>query len=206
VFIFTIFSTIGKGSNPDTDKEILLMKRIKQKEEGALKELYGLYNQLLLGLILPIVKNKEEAEDVLQEVFVNIWQKAHTFDGTRGNVYSWLVTLSRNKAIDRIRSKDYKTQKKASKTVSDPSFILEGDKYDPLETSIFSERAEIVKKALEKIPEKQSTVIRIAYYQGMTQSEISEQLNIPLGTVKTRTRQGMIKLSSILETFIHPNE
>ncbi len=179
------------------------MKRIKQKEEGALKELYGLYKRLLLGLILPIVKNKEEAEDVLQEVFVNIWQKAHTFDETRGNVYSWLVTLSRNKAIDRIRSKDYKTQKKASTTVSDPSFILEGDKYDPLETTIFSERAEIVKKALEKIPKKQSTVIRIAYYQGMTQSEISEQLDIPLGTVKTRTRQGMLKLSSILESFIH---
>jgi RNA polymerase sigma-70 factor (ECF subfamily) len=182
------------------------MKRIKAKEAGALKELYGLYNRLLFGMILPIVKNKEEAEGVLQEVFVNIWQKAHTFDETRGNVYSWLVTLSRNKAIDRIRSKDYNTQKKASVTLDDPSITLEGDKSDPLETTIYSDRAEIVKKALAEIPEEQCEVLKIAYYEGLTQSEISERLDIPLGTVKTRTRQGMIKLKNLLESFIQRYE
>lgn len=202
MIIFTIFSTIGENASSDADRELQLMKRIKAKDADALNEFYDIYNQLLFGLILPIVKNKREAEDALQEIFVKIWQKAHTFDETRGNVYSWVITLARNKAIDRIRSKDYNTQKKASVTIDDPSFTLEGDNYDPLETTIFSERAEIVKKALAKIPKEQSQVIKIAYYQGMTQSDISEYLDIPLGTVKTRTRQGMIKLKNILESLI----
>ena len=157
-------------------------------------------------MVISVVKKKEEAEDVLQEVFITIWQKASTFNKERGNVYSWLVTMARNKAIDRIRSKDYKTQKKATNDVDASGFFLEGDKYDPLETTIFSDRTELVKKALAEIPEDQSKVLNIAYYQGLTQREISEQLDIPLGTVKTRMRQGMIKLKDILGQYISYND
>lgn len=182
------------------------MQKIKAKDADALKKLYNLYHRLLFGMILSIVKKREEAEDVLQEVFVTIWEKAHTFNEKRGNVYSWLVTVTRNKAIDRIRSKGYKTQKKASVSIDEPDFTLEGDKFDPLETTIYSNRAELVKNALDEIPENQREVLKIAYYRGMTQSEISEHLEIPLGTVKTRTRQGMIKLKNILESFIQQND
>ena len=202
MIVFTILAAIGKMKHANSDDELDLMKRIKAKDADALEELYDLYNRLLFGMIISIVKKREEAEDVLQEVFVKIWEKASTFKENRGNVYSWIVTLTRNKAIDRIRSKGYKTQKKASHLVDEPDFTLEGDHYDPLETTIFSDRAELVKKALEQIPEKQSEVIKIAYYKGMTQSEISDHLDIPLGTVKTRTRQGMIKLKRILGEFI----
>ncbi|HKL18090.1 MAG TPA: sigma-70 family RNA polymerase sigma factor [Halalkalibaculum sp.] len=205
MIIFTILAAIGKAAHLGADDEVELMKRIKARDEEALAELYDLYNRLLYGMIISIVKKREEAEDVLQEVFIKIWESASTFDEERGNVYSWLVTLARNKAIDRIRSKDYKTQKKASQDVDAPEFFLKGDKFDPLETTIFSDRTELVKRALDKIPESQSEVLKIAYYRGLTQREISEQLEIPLGTVKTRMRQGMIKLKDILGEFISYN-
>lgn len=204
--IFNLIVALGAYSGRGATDEQALMKRIKAGDTKALEELYDLYKSLLFGMIVSIVKKREEAEDLLQEVFMKIWEKAYTFDEERGNVYSWIVTLTRNKAIDRIRSKGYKTQKKASKSVDEPEFSLEGDKFDPLETTIFSDRAELVKQALEEIPDKQRQVIEVAYYDGMTQSEISEHLDIPLGTVKTRTRQGLIKLKNILEDHISRNE
>ncbi len=206
MIIFTILAAVGKPFHSGSDKETELMRRIKAKDSEAISELYELYNRLLFGMIISVVKKREEAEDVLQEVFVKIWQKAHTFDEDRGNVYSWIVTLARNKAIDRIRSKGYKTQQKASVDVDAPEFSLEGETHDPLETTIYSDRAELVKKALAEIPESQSQVLKIAYDQGMTQSEISDHLDIPLGTVKTRMRQGMIKLKDILGEVIVQNE
>lgn len=201
MIIFTILATIGKAYR-NSDDEIELMKRIKARDADALEELYDLYKRLLFGMVISIVKKREEAEDVLQEIFVTIWNKADSFNEDKGNVYSWIVTLARNKAIDRVRSKGYKTQQKQSVSIYEPFFSLEGDKYDPMETTIFSDRAELVKKALTEIPDSQSEVIKIAYYRGMTQSEIADYLDIPLGTVKTRTRQGLIKLKHILEDYI----
>ncbi|HEX6981851.1 MAG TPA: sigma-70 family RNA polymerase sigma factor [Balneolaceae bacterium] len=202
MLIFTLLAAIGKVMHGNSDDERQLMMRIKSRDPDALEELYDLYKRLLYGMVISIVKTREEAEDVLQEIFVKIWNKAGSFDENRGNVYSWIVTLARNKAIDRLRSKGYKTQQKASVSIHEPLFTLEGDKFDPLETTIFSDRAELVKKALNEIPDSQKEVIEIAYYKGLTQSEIADQLNIPLGTVKTRTRQGMMKLKTILSEFI----
>ena len=205
MIIFSILAAISKATS-DGDEEFELMKRIKANDAEALSELYDLYNHLLYGMILSIVKTKPEAEDVLQEVFVKIWQKADSFKPKRGNVFSWIVTLTRNGAIDRIRSKGYKTQQKASADINNPAVILETDHYDPLETTIFSDRARLVKKALNEIPAKQCKVLKIAYYRGLTQAEISDHLEIPLGTVKTRMRQGMLKLKDILEEQIQIDE
>lgn len=202
MIIFTILATIGKMRHGNTDDEIELMRRIKARDADALEELYELYNRLLFGMVISIVKKREEAEDLVQEIFVKVWNNADSFNEDRGNVYGWIVTLARNQAIDRIRSKGYKTQQKQSVSIHNPLFSLEGDHHDPMETTIFSDRAELVKKALEQIPEEQSEVIKIAYYREMTQSEIADYLSIPLGTVKTRTRQGMIKLKRILGEFI----
>src|SRR5699024_1276397 len=172
----------------------------------ALAQLYDLYKGLLFGLIMTVVKNREVAEDLLQEVFMKIWEKAPTFQQKKGNVYSWIVTLTRNQAIDHIRSKGYKTQQKASVTTESPSINLEGEYTDPLESTIFADRAKLVKKALKEIPKKQRKVLEIAYYQGFTQSEIATQLDIPLGTVKSRMRQGMMKLKDILGTVVQADE
>lgn len=203
MIIFTLLATIGKITHGSSDDEIELMKRIQQRDTEALEELYNLYKRLLFGMVISIVKKREEAEDLLQEIFIQIWSKADSFNPDRGNTYSWIVTVAHNKAIDRIRSKGYKAQKKQSVSIHEPLFSLEGDKHDPMETTIFSDRAELVKKALDEIPEKQRNVIKIAYYRGLTQTEIADHLDIPLGTVKTRTRQGMIKLKRILGEYIN---
>lgn len=201
MILLTLLTTIGKATHQNADDEIELMKRIQARDDDALEELYDLYKCLLLGVILSIVKKREEAEDILQEIFVKIWEKADSFDQERGNVYSWIVRLARNKAIDHIRSK----QKKQSASTPKPFFSLEDDTYDPMETTMFSDRTELVKKALDEIPEKQHEVIKIAYYRGLTQSQIAGHLGIPLGTVKTRTRQGMMELKRILREFISPH-
>lgn len=202
MIIFNVIAALGSYSHKNSRDELALMTLIKAGDETALEQLYDIYKSLLFGMIISVVKKRETAEDVLQEVFMQIWEKAHHFDEDRGNVYSWIVTLTRNRAIDQIRSKSYKTGQNTSNSVNEPGFSLEGDTYDPLETTIFSDRAELVKKALNEIPEKQREVIKVAYFGGMTQSEISDHLGIPLGTVKTRTRQGLIKLKNILEDHI----
>jgi len=183
---------------PESDDQIILMKRIKERDEQSLGKLYKTYRRLLFGMIFSIVKSREEAEDLLQEVFVTIWEKARTFDESRGNVSSWIVTMARNKAIDRIRSEGYKARQKVTQYVHDREFAHESDNFDPLETIVLSERTTLVKQALKEIPEIQSEVLKIACYRGMTQSEISIHLDIPLGTVKSRMRQGMINLKDIL--------
>jgi len=198
VIILLILSLLNHIKNSDSDDGNELMKKIKAKDQKALAELYDLYGHLLYGLIFSILKKRTEAEDLLQEVFVNVWEKATSFDPERGNAYQWLVTLTRNKAIDRIRSKNYKSQKKEETDIELPDIPLTGDQRSPLESTILKERAEKVKKALLEIPEKQRQVIQIAYFRGLSQSEIAKHLDIPLGTVKTRTRQGMLKLKELL--------
>lgn len=206
MIIFNLLIALGETPHSGSGEEKKLMKRIKARDPKALEQIYDLYKALLFGMILSIVKNREEAEDVLQEVFLKIWEKAGTFDEERGHVYSWIIRLSRNKAIDRIRSKGYKMQQKASVRIDESRFTPEDNESDPLETTIFSDRADLVKKALEEIPEAQREVITIAYYRGMTQSEIADYLDLPLGTIKTRTRMGMIKLKKILEDFISQHD
>ena len=177
--------------------EAELISKIKQRDEKALAKLYDHYAKLLYGFILSIVKKQEEAEDVLQELFVQIWEKSSTFDVARGSVYTWLVTLARNRAIDRTRSKQFRLQ---DRTVSDIAFekISHPDDHSPFDSVVMQERAQLVRHALQSLPIEQQEVIRIAYFGGYSQSEIAAELNLPLGTVKTRIRQGMKKLQSHL--------
>lgn len=205
MIIFTLLAAIGRASSNNSE-EVDIMRRIKNKDEQALSELYDLYNRLLYGMIFSIVKSKPEAEDILQEVFIKIWKKAGSFNQQRGNVFSWIVTLTRNRAIDRTRSKGYKNQQKTTGDINSPAINLKSEHYDPLETTILADRSELVNQALSEIPEKQCKVLEIAYYRGLTQSEISDKFEIPLGTVKTRMRQGMIKLKDILEAQIQTDE
>lgn len=202
--LFFILSTIGKILTKDEERDRDIMARIKARDSAALSELYDHYNRLLFGLILSILKKREEAEDTLQEVFTTIWEKAEQFDLERGTVYTWIVSLTRNKSIDRLRSKVYKEQKKQSTSLDDEDvfYPLYSKETDPLEKTIFNDRAGIVRNALEQLSDKQRKVLQVAYYNGMTQSEISEEYDIPLGTVKTRMRDGMIKLRELLEKEI----
>lgn len=192
------FAAIASDSYSNSADEIKLIERIQRKDTDAFEELYDLYKRPLFGLILSIVKNRKEAEDLLQEVFVTVWEKATAFNTEKGNVYSWLVALTRRMAIDYIRS-DRVLKRKNTDTIHTGY-------YDPFQTTIYSDRTELVKKALTNIPEEQLEVLKIAYYRGMTQQEIADSLNVTRKTVKTRTTEGMLKFKKVLEGFITGHE
>jgi len=192
---FFILAVTRRSSAPE---EAVLLKRIAQRDEKAFERLYDLYAKLTYSLILSVVKKQGDAEDVLQEVFLQVWEKASTFDVSKGNAYAWLITLARNRAIDKIRSKDFRKQSR--ETVADePELSSPGSEGNPLDSLVVDERAQIVKQALRQIPVEQREVLEIAYFGGYSQSEIASKFNLPLGTVKTRMRQGMKKLYSLLK-------
>lgn len=174
------------------------MQQIQNGDTTAMKLLYNKYKNLLFGLIVSILKNREEAEDCLQEVFTQAWEKADQFDASRGKVYTFLVTMARNKAIDRTRSRAYKDSEKEDHIINDFTLTLEGEFNNPHEQMELTERAKIVRSALNQLSEKERKVLYVSYFNGMSQSEISDKLDIPLGTVKYRMRQGMIKLRDML--------
>ena len=179
-----------------------LMNRVQNGDAKALRQIYGSYKSILFGLIVSMLKDREEAEDCLQEVFTQLWEKADRFDASKGNLYSFIVTMARNKAIDRIRSRAYKDSKQEDHTISDFSLTPESDFNNPEEDLELSERANLVRSALQKLSSKEREVLKVAYYGGMSQTEISEKMEIPLGTVKYRMRQGMIKLKDFLKQDI----
>jgi len=181
-------------------EEAELLQRIMNRDGQALASLYDKYSTLLFSIIISIVKVQEEAEDVLQECFEQAWQKAPMFDLERGSVYTWLVTLARNRAIDRIRSRSYRMQRQVNPgSEMEVEFIADPEGDSPFDVLVAEERSSLVKRALEQLPAEQRDVIHIAYFNGLSQSEIAEKLNLPLGTVKTRMRQGMIKMYRLLK-------
>lgn len=197
--IGVLLQTILRASGLKGDREKQLLRQVAGGDARALSELYDMYHLVIFRQLLGIVKQREEAEDLLQEVFNQIWSKAGTFDPDRGSVYTWMTTMSRNKGLDFLRSKAHK---RSQKTDYDPDeFILTSipaSDETPLDETILAERSHLLKLALQQIPDEQQQVLKIAYFEGYSQSEIAEQLGLPLGTIKTRMRQGMIKLESIL--------
>ncbi len=174
---------------PDTE----LLHAIARGDESALAALYDRYNSILLGLLLRILHSRVEAEDVLQEVFLQIWQRAANFDEARGRGFTWMVTLARSRAIDRLRS--LQSRQRADDTALRDAPESVGDASDD---ALHAEHRDIVRGALAEIPEEQRRALLLAYFEGLTQSEIAARLNQPLGTVKTRMRSGMGKLRDLL--------
>lgn len=187
------FLTVKLTDNPRKENE--LIERIAGKDEKALSELYDRYAKLLYSVILAIVKDQKEAEELLQEVFITVWNKSSLFSLKKGNAYSWLVAITRNIAIDRIRSKKFKDHRSLMEGIELP---LENIDTSPLDAMIIVERSLIVNEALSKIPHEQKETIMLTYFEGYSQKEIAELLDIPLGTVKTRIRMGMQKLQTLI--------
>jgi RNA polymerase sigma-70 factor (ECF subfamily) len=176
----------------------LLMKTIK-RDQAAFAQLYDRYSSLIYTTVVRMVKSTEEAEDLLQEIFMQIWNKASLFSESKGSVYTWIVTIARRKAIDRLRSKEnvYKgasLDEESSLAVPDPAFMA-----NPLEATISAEYESLMKKAFALLAQDQRAVLELGYYEGYTHVQIAERLNLPLGTVKTRMRQGLIKLRDFLK-------
>jgi RNA polymerase sigma-70 factor (ECF subfamily) len=184
-------------ANQQTDAEDAeLLRAVARGEEPAFARVYDRYSPILLGLLLRILRSRAEAEDVLQEVFLQVWQQARAFDASRGRPFTWLVTLARSRAIDRLRSVDSRERAAQRSAEGEPPVAPSAAWAD--EEAIRAERAEAVRDALGELPEEQRQVLMLAYLEGMSQSEIAEAKNQPLGTVKTRTRAGLKKLSEAL--------
>jgi RNA polymerase sigma-70 factor (ECF subfamily) len=169
------------------------MKAIAAGDETALAQVYDRYRVILFGLLMRILNNREEAEDVLQEVFLQVWRRAADFDESRGRPFTWLVTLARSRGIDRLRSLA------ARERVAIAGAREESELVSDAATDAFrSEQRGLVSTALSQLPEEQKKPLMLAYFDGLTQSEIATRLGAPLGTVKTRMRTGMLKLRELL--------
>jgi RNA polymerase sigma-70 factor (ECF subfamily) len=176
---------------PISDAELL--RRIAGGDEEAVASLYDHYKSILFSLILRILHSQSEAEDILQEVFLQVWKKAADFDEERGRPFTWLVTLARSRAIDRLRQLNSR-----ERTAMEASRAAVEDWTDAAEDAIKAEQSAHLRSALAELPEEQRRALLLAYFEGLTQTEIAARLNAPLGTVKTRMRSGMIKLREIL--------
>lgn len=181
--------------------EVQLLLRTGKKDEAAFEQLYRIYKTLCFRIILRITKNRMISEEILQNIFIKIWDSAGAYNPEKGSVYSWITTITRNKSIDRIRSKEYKDWLKKTDSIDDKLNHVKSSDEQILDTLINFELSVRVSGALEAIPPEQREVIDLSFFEGLTHTEIAERLNLPLGTVKTRMRQGLLKLHKLLNNL-----
>jgi RNA polymerase sigma-70 factor (ECF subfamily) len=176
------------------DGDKTLLARIAEGDQQALKALYGQVSDRAMAIALRVVKDRSEAEDVVQETFVEVWKRAKQFDASRGGAAAWVITIARNRAIDRVRAKGSaaRTIQSASSEPGAPPAPA------PLEIAEQRRDRERVVDALGRLPAEQRRAVELAYFDGLTQSEIATETKEPLGTVKTRIRLAMAKLADML--------
>jgi RNA polymerase sigma-70 factor (ECF subfamily) len=168
-----------------------LAERLKRREPQAMADLYDRYGNLAYSLIFRIVRDAEMAEDLVQETFIRIWSRAQAFDSQRGALGAWLLAVARNRAIDYIRSVDGRMARSSYELVELENPAL----FANVESQIASsEQAQRVREALEKLNPNQRTVIELAYFEGLSQSEMAEKMGQPLGTIKTWVRTALKNL------------
>ena len=168
-----------------------LLRAVATRDKEAFQQLYTRHSPVLFGLAVKILSDRVEAEDVLQETFVQVWKTAASFDDQRGKPLAWFIMLTRSRAIDRLRSRQTRARLTDS-AGKDASSITTAT--TPADDASASEAQRTVRNALEKLPDDQRVPIEMAYFGGLTQFEIAQRLSQPLGTVKTRIRTGMIRL------------
>lgn len=183
-------------------KDLQLLKKIAEKDTDSLSEFYDLHSKYLYTIIYFILKDEAEAEDLLQEVFIQIWEKVNSYDETLGNPLAWITRVTRNRAIDRLRSKSFKNR--ASETDIERIFDLSTDSVTSAPDIISNRSLEQteIENALKTLNQNQRDLIEFAYFRGYSQSELAEHFNIPLGTVKTRMRAAMLSLREKLKYLL----
>lgn len=184
------------------ENDIALLARVARQESEALAELYDRFSSILFGVACRMLSSEAEAEDVLQDVFLKVWEKGASYDSRLGSPIAWLVTLTRNRANDRLRSvtrrsrilEVFRTQEESGDRPAPPC---------PTQTVMAQETVAALRVALERLPEDQRRAIEMAFLGGLSQSEIAAELNQPLGTIKARIRRGMLALRDHLPAEWH---
>lgn len=188
-------TSVSKEMSPDVE----LLGKVAEGDMRALSELYDQYSKMIFALATRITRDPTAAEEVVQQVFLSVWQRANRYEPQKGRVSTWLYTITRNLAIDVLRkgkrSKELITDGDVAKIVDD------SEKTNPLSQSIENERQRLVIQALESIPKAQRMAVYLAYYGGLSHRQIAETLGEPLGTIKTRIQLGLYKLRQTLEPY-----
>ncbi len=179
-------------------EDLALARRIASRDQEALGELYDRYSALVLALATRILGAAGEAEEVVQETFLQVWNRIRSYDAARSSVSTWLVLLARSRAIDRLRSRQAGERAGERLRAVAPANASSSGPADVL----FRERRERLRGELGELPAEQREVLELAFYEGLTQTEIAERTGIPLGTVKTRTLLAMKKLRAALRTEV----
>jgi RNA polymerase sigma-70 factor (ECF subfamily) len=188
---------------PPSAVDLTLIRRIVARDETAVADLYDRHSRAIYSVILRILRSPSEAEEVLQEVFVRVWTRADSYDERLGSPTAWLLRIARNRAIDRFRSK-------RSRPETEPA--AENQELDRVPTTSPSDNPEAltmgtatagaIRSALAGLPESQRALIEAAFFEGYTHQELAARFGVPLGTVKTRIRTGLIVMRERLEHLV----
>ena len=177
--------------------ELELLARIARRERAAFEQLYDRYANILYATAMKFLKEDADAQDVVQDVFIQIWDKAKLYDPAKGKPLTWALTLTRNRSIDRIRAIQRRTRLRddfEKETATDESAGVR----EALSGVDAGEKSQILRDAVGRLSPEQRKVIELAFFGGLTQSEVADRLGEPLGTIKARARRGLMKLKEIL--------
>jgi RNA polymerase sigma-70 factor (ECF subfamily) len=175
-----------------------LLQRMASKDDAALDAFYARYNRLAFSLIFRIVGNRPDAEDVLTDVFWQVWQQSDRYDASRGKPVAWLLTIARTRAIDSLRSSGRHQEKNEP---FDPQKDRPVSGPEP-DIFVLADTRQAVQEALQTLPDQQRIPLEMAYFQGMSHTEIASALGQPLGTVKDRIRTAMLHLRKRLKPYL----
>lgn len=182
----------------DLEHEIELLRKTAQGDKRSFEQLYERFSGVLFATALRVVNNQEAAEDVIQDVFIQIWEKAPLYDPNRGKPLTWAVTLTRNKAIDRLRSLQRRARLQDD-VEREAATFEQFDGRSGLDGVESMEKGALVREAMKRLTADQRQALEMAFFSGLTQTEIAERLGEPLGTIKARIRRGMMKLREVIE-------
>lgn len=178
-----------------------LLPAVAAGDRRAFEELYDRYSGVLYALLLRILSSPEDAQEALQEAFLKAWTNASTFDPSRGSEIAWLIAIARSRGIDRLRARRVRGEREndAGREISIQAEAVE--KATGADYAIASQERIAIRTALDELPQPQRVALELAYFEGLSQSEIAERTGEPLGTIKTRMQLGMKKLRDRLQSF-----
>jgi RNA polymerase sigma-70 factor (ECF subfamily) len=197
MWLFAASTRAGGAEVPRNDaRDAAILERLARGDADAVAYLYDRYSRLVFSLVLRILQDDAEAEDVVQDVFVQAWLQAARYSPARGTAPAWLLTMARSRALDRLRAR--RVRPEGAPAASEHLIESMASPGDLAATVLADEDAALLRRALADLPLLQRVAIELAYFEGLTQREIAERLGEPVGTVKTRIRTGLLKLRHAL--------